>query len=353
MKNFDSRVYNIGDFREWFERNQLELSPQFQRRSVWTPKAKSYLIDSIVRGKPIPKLLLTQETRDKRNIRTVVDGQQRLRAIMDFMDCNFTLSRAHNKDLSGIKYDNLPSEVQSDFLKYEVGVDLLYDIPYKDILDIFARLNTYNMRLNSQELLNAQYVGYFKQIAYNLGYEYVEYFVKGGVLSEANVSRMAEANLTSDLLISLCDGVQSSKALEGFYRKFDDEFPNVDKYEEQFNEVMSVIGDCYRPDELTRTNWSRVHLFYTMFSSIAHIMFGLNGLEPVRRNRRIHDAIGRLKITLDDISARFDEYSQAQGLEGVPPDYALFIDNSRRGTTDTGNRQYRSNFVCAKIIEGL
>ena len=53
MKNFDTRTYSINDFLEWFDNEQLELSPKFQRRSVWTDTARSYLMDTIVSGKPI------------------------------------------------------------------------------------------------------------------------------------------------------------------------------------------------------------------------------------------------------------------------------------------------------------
>src|SRR5476651_2166971 len=51
MKNFDSRTYSINDFREWNDRQQLELAPRFQRRDVWTDKARSFLMDTILRGK--------------------------------------------------------------------------------------------------------------------------------------------------------------------------------------------------------------------------------------------------------------------------------------------------------------
>ncbi len=44
MKNFDTRTYSISDFVEWDKSGLLELSPDFQRRSVWSDKAKSYLI---------------------------------------------------------------------------------------------------------------------------------------------------------------------------------------------------------------------------------------------------------------------------------------------------------------------
>jgi hypothetical protein len=61
MKNFDSRTYSINDFLEWSKNDQLELNPRFQRRSVWTDSARSYLIDTIVRGKPIPKVFIRQK----------------------------------------------------------------------------------------------------------------------------------------------------------------------------------------------------------------------------------------------------------------------------------------------------
>src|SRR5665213_1338499 len=84
MKSFDSRAYSINDFLEWDASKQLELNPAFQRRSVWNPKAKSYLIDTILRGKPIPKVFLRQKINvtTRTSIREVVDGQQRLRTIL-------------------------------------------------------------------------------------------------------------------------------------------------------------------------------------------------------------------------------------------------------------------------------
>jgi uncharacterized protein with ParB-like and HNH nuclease domain len=86
MKNFDTRVYNVSDFVEWNNRDQLQLSPDFQRRSVWSLQAKSYLVDTVIRGKPMPKLFIAQDVKDRRNIRTVVDGQQRLRSLLEYIE---------------------------------------------------------------------------------------------------------------------------------------------------------------------------------------------------------------------------------------------------------------------------
>jgi len=45
--------YKVSDFISWAKASTLILSPSFQRRSVWPAGAKSYLIDTIVRGLPI------------------------------------------------------------------------------------------------------------------------------------------------------------------------------------------------------------------------------------------------------------------------------------------------------------
>lgn len=42
-----SKIYDITDFISWEEREELEISPKYQRNSVWNNKAKSYLIDTI------------------------------------------------------------------------------------------------------------------------------------------------------------------------------------------------------------------------------------------------------------------------------------------------------------------
>src|SRR5216117_1840435 len=125
MKNFDTRTYSIADIVEWDNNGLLEISPDFQRRSVWSDKAKSYLIDTVLRGKPMPKILITQRLEGAKIVRVVVDGQQRLRAILSYYNGDFKISKAHSKELHSYNYSNLPNNLDKDFLKYELGIDLL------------------------------------------------------------------------------------------------------------------------------------------------------------------------------------------------------------------------------------
>src|SRR5665647_3509530 len=105
MENFGSRVFSVNDYREWAASGQLVLSPQFQRRVVWTDTARSYLMDTIIRGKPIPKIFLRQriDLASGQSIREVVDGQQRLRppGVGDQRPCDqgFFFASCHRKSV--------------------------------------------------------------------------------------------------------------------------------------------------------------------------------------------------------------------------------------------------------------
>lgn len=351
MKNFDTRVYNVSDFLEWHNNKLLDLSPQFQRRSVWTEKAKSYLIDTIVRGKPIPKVLLTQTLALGRNVRTVVDGQQRIRTILGFVAGDFAISRAHNKELAGRYFEDLSDEMKSEYLKYEIGVDMLFDLSFEDTLDTFARLNAYSVKLNSQELLNAQYLGFFKQAAYRLGFKYVRFWIEGGIFTEKQVARMSEAELASDLLASLIGGIQALRSVPGYYKKFDDDEATVEMAERHFDEVMSWVGEIYgNPEELSSSIFQRVSMFYSLFVAIEHALRGVPNLDAPRPVLT-QQTLGRVRNALDEISARVD--AVAAGEANPPNDaYREFIASSSRSTTDVKSRQLRTQFICKAISEG-
>ena len=353
MKNFDTRTYSISDFVEWDKGRSLELSPDFQRRSVWSDKAKSYLIDTILRGKPMPKIIITQRLEGAKNIRVVVDGQQRLRAILEYYNGDYKISKAHNKELSKFTYQTLPNGLDRNFLKYELGVDLLFDTPYQELLDIFARINSYTVKLEPQEIFNAKYLGFFKKTVYSLGYKYVNYFIEAGILTKAKVTRMAEAELSADLFVALLDAVQTNKGIESYYKKYEDEQDNLDEISKRFDKVMSYLGSIYKAPELRNTNYSRTQLFYTLFTSIAHLLFTLNGLDKKLRKPITEKSVGKMRVALDNVSALYDAITENIDSPEYPKDFKEFINYSRRGTTDTNARILRSNFLCKKIIEAL
>ena len=111
---FHTRNYSIRDFEEWHERDELVLQPKFQRRDVWSDKARSYLMDTIIRGKPIPKIYMRQDVNPKsrRARREIVDGQQRLHTVLSFLKDGFKISKSHHETFGGKAFSGLDHGTQ-------------------------------------------------------------------------------------------------------------------------------------------------------------------------------------------------------------------------------------------------
>lgn len=131
--------YKVSDFISWARASTLVLSPSFQRRSVWPAGAKSYLIDTIVRGLPIPIIFLREQKTDLATLepkREVVDGQQRIRTLLSFVQSSliknfdpskdsFTIKKTHNRDLADKPFAELPPTVRQNILDYQFSVHIL------------------------------------------------------------------------------------------------------------------------------------------------------------------------------------------------------------------------------------
>lgn len=289
----------------------------------------------------MPKILMSQRLSASRSTRVIIDGQQRLRSIIEFCSDEYSISKSHNNELGGKYFSSLPETIKSDIYKYEIGVDVLFDMSYEETLDIFARLNTYSVRLNKQELFNAKYLGPFKQSAYRIGYRYVKYWIESGVLTKAKVTRMGEAELASDILAVALEGIQSNKTIEKVYKKYEDEEADIGKSVKQVIEALDLILEIYPPEDLKQTNFKRIHIFYSLFCAVYHSLYGVNNFDAPRKTA-LSKHIGTVRVGLDDFSARYDE--EAKLLE-------KFIDASRRATTDSANRIYRAK-VLAEVIAG-
>ena len=349
MKSFDVRAYAISDFNEWYLDGKLDLSPDFQRRSVWSSSAKAFLADTIIRGKPFPKIILMQEFKSGKTIRVVVDGQQRLRSIFDFINDGIKISRAHNKEHSGKTFSQLPEELREDFMQYEIGCDILNSEPLSELLDIFARINRYTVKLNAQEMRNANFSGFFKSAAYGLGYRYVDHWLAGKIVSKTSINRMSEAELASDILGCFLVQMQSSKAIESTYRKFEDEEGEVPLATERFEAAVDSTAFIYSEDEMKSTAWSSKHMYFTLVTTIGHIQSPIKGLRETQLTANILTEKEKLKSVLNGISADYTSYSPQPNRASTPEHLKAFIRASTLATTDTQARVARASHVLSVL----
>jgi hypothetical protein len=350
MKNFDSRTYNINDFLEWYDSNQLELSPRFQRRSVWTDQARSYLMDTIIRGKPIPKIFIRQKINPltKGSVREVVDGQQRLRTILSYLKDGFQISKRHHPQYGGLYFSQLGSideQIQASILTYELSVDLLINMPDAEVLDVFGRLNSYAVVLNTQEKINADHFGPFKMLADNLAHEHLDFWTTNKILSEPQIARMGDVTLTADLLIAMIEGIKSKKQLKNYYDSYEKTFTHdVGALTARFKATLSDISKLY-VSNLRTSEFRRVPLFYSLFTVLQHLRFGLPGLNrPIFGNTDWnYSRIGSALETVEQVILTEDktELNQIQ---------MKFLESTRLATTDAAVRVRRAEFVLDQIL---
>ena len=323
MKNANRSEYTAHDFQTWRSADALDIAPKFQRRAVWTTPAKSFLIDTLMRGMPVPPLFLrTVQSKDKKKIvREVVDGQQRISAVLDFVDNKFRLSNALDSPHAGKSFSKLPSDAQDAILTYPFICEVLQGVSDKQVLEIFARLNQYSVPLNEQELRNGTYFGYFKQLAYRLGYDYVDLWRDYGLFSDQKIARMLEVEFVSELLIAQLGGMQDKKrTISDFYEKYDQEFSNRERMAARFRKVMGVITESVG-EIISETQFRKPLLFYSLFCAIYHRAYGLDG-EKIHTPKKqimveeysdIASAVASLTTVLEQFAA--EEESPKEGGE--------------------------------------
>ena len=285
-----STQYTVTDFLTWQRNGLLELSPSFQRRPVWTPSAKSFFIDTIAKGLPNP-IVFIREITDLKTLepkRQVVDGQQRLRTVLSYIDPKclkdyqksrdyFKVLNVHNEELGEKDFEKLAAEIKAQILGYPFTTHVLpAGTDDKQVLQIFARLNATGVKLNSQELRNATYFGDFKQISYKLSYEQLARWRKLGIFSEDNIARMDEVELTSDLILLILKGIstKSKWSLDNLYRTYESKFPKKVVIQNRFRNVMDSI-ESLLGSALKGSAFGHKTLFYYIFALVYDFQYKL------------------------------------------------------------------------------
>lgn len=150
----------------------IKLDPDYQRRHRWPLETSSRLIESLILNIPIPYIFISQDVDVDDEVEaavsryTVIDGQQRLTAIYDYLSGNYALEGLETlAELNGSYYKDLPPFLIRRLEERTVKclrIDSTVDAQVK--FDIFERLNTGSVKLEAQELRNATARGPFNDL---------------------------------------------------------------------------------------------------------------------------------------------------------------------------------------------
>ena len=148
------------------QKRWLNLRPEYQRRLVWDRKKKSLFLESLLMNIPVPPVFLYETDLSRYE---VMDGQQRLNAIVEFYENQLKLTGLETWSvLNGLTYHQCPPRIKSGLDRRRISANVLLaeSASTKDQVNfirrtVFERLNTGGQQLNAQELRNSLYSGPF------------------------------------------------------------------------------------------------------------------------------------------------------------------------------------------------
>lgn len=258
------QVLDFIDRRRW-----MNLTPEYQRRKRWDQVKKSLLIESLLMNLPVPPIFLYEVEPARYE---VMDGQQRLNAIMEFYHNTLVLDGLETwAGLNGRTYKQCPPRIRRGIDRRKVAaVILTADTstgldPTEVRREVFERLNTGGEKLNAQELRNCLYAGSLNQLILKLSH--LETFASAwGIPSygkyEKNRPAVIEPRKSNKIFSSMADNqivlrflaFRNYSGLKGSVRSILDAFmranqnlqpPDLAILEKRFTDCIEIVQSLF------------------------------------------------------------------------------------------------------------
>ena len=148
--------------------DQIDLSPDFQRRDIWNLEKRSRFIESIIMNVPIPPVFLGE---NEYGSYVVLDGRQRLTALSEFLRNTYKLRGLEVwDDLNTLSFRDLEKKKLDKALtrRFIPAVVILKESSSQVKYDVFDRLNQGGVIAEPMEIRNAVYYGEFNRLLHTL-----------------------------------------------------------------------------------------------------------------------------------------------------------------------------------------
>lgn len=299
---WESYSHPISDVREWADNKRLELRPDFQRNEVWTQAAQIMLIDTILKGIPIPKIYIKSIVKDEKTYRVVVDGQQRLTAILKFIRDEFALKKPYNGEFYNKKYSQLPKEERDKFIRYKIDINEIFNPTEEEIRDLYSRVNKYTVQLNKQELRKADFPGEFISLAERLSEN--KFFEESGIFTVKQRRRMLDVEYIEELLTILVEGVQDKKDYIDDICEKNMVMNNRDEIERKFLGVIQDISIIFGSNiiSLSNSRFKQKSDFYSLFACISNLR-----IKGVLKEEKLEEVQRRLQVLDEKIGPQSEQ----------------------------------------------
>lgn len=274
-QTFERNTKTINEICELIENGHLMVDESYQRRKVWMLPDKIRLIETILLDLIIPEVFFWNADVDALTGQTttyIVDGQQRIDAVYEFVNDKFILNNRYLLDSSikqlfgDMSFKNFDPESRKKIWSYSLSIVKLDDFNKESIKSMFYRLNLTNYALNDQEKRNS-FNSKVKEKALLLAE--IELWEKSKIFSASDIRRMKDVEYCTTIFIlaneGIIDQVNSSK-INAYYDDYKDNFDDdnvlLDKIIEAAQLIELLINDT------TSSFIMRKAQMYTLFSLI-------------------------------------------------------------------------------------
>jgi len=272
--NFSRSSIKINDIYSKFNNEEWVVDKSYQRRKVWGIKDNIRLIETILLELVIPEIFIWDYDTDPitgKTITHIVDGQQRINAIFEFIQGKFKLQSKYLiatdiRELYGdLTFSGLPDDIKKGIWTYEISVvNLSRAFSLDKIKNMFYRLNLTDYSLNEQEKRNSM-DSEFGKAAEKVAD--MDFWVKHKVFSPRDIRRMGDVEYCSSILLLCREGIvdqTKQETLNEIYKAFVDKYPDKDKDLEKISNAVNTINVIVTPETESFSN-KKVQMF-TLFA---------------------------------------------------------------------------------------
>lgn len=231
-----------------FQCGQLIVDTSYQRRSIWLERDKIRLIETILMGLIIPEVYFWDAETDPdtgKTITHIVDGQQRITAIAQFIGNEFKLSNEHLindeiKEKYGDKrFENLSNEDKVIIWTFNLSIVSIKNKEKDEIRNIFYRLNLTNYSLNDQEKRHSNTWGLFADLTREIAE--LPFWTEYRLFNSGDIKRMKDEEFCSSLLLLARKGIINQTNQTPLNDAYTDYASNYPGYENDKNRILEWI----------------------------------------------------------------------------------------------------------------
>jgi hypothetical protein len=270
--------------------------------------------------------------------RDVVDGQQRLRAIIDFASSKFRLSNKSER-FNGLSFNDLDEDSRRSFLSYPISTVQLIDVDIDDILEIFARLNSYSVKVTPAELRHSKYSDPIKWSIWNFAREHNWMWSERRLVSLRDAVRMKHNSYVAELYMSVDQGLSDGgePQIDKYYKakksEDDEYFHNI---YENAHHIVQFIEDAFG-DDFSETTFFTGPNFLILFNFVGF----LRGICPVNANTQQWAALHRSGVDIARLTRSLTVLSTAVDEDDIEGRFGPFVVASKTTTQRRSSRAKR------------